>query len=267
MLGEVGGELDVVRDDEIAVGTVGLLVTFSSQSDLCTVLRFGLYLQLEFSALCLQQDFTTEQCSVHVDAHRGLHVVVSLVHVHAAPCAMHTTTEEIFEEGREPSGTTKLAEVEAVGIAATVVSATVLSGIASSFLECIGLLPLLAVLVVLLPLLRVGEYGVGFIQCLELGFGLRVVGVKVRMKLPCPLGIRLSDFTLRSVLGDTHDFVVVYECHIVSVLLFRILSILFETKSIPNHLLIVKIYTNQGCLIFFQNKTLEVSIKTRKFAV
>lgn len=57
------------------------------------------------------------------------------------------------------------------------------AGIAACLIEGIRLLPVLAILVILLTLLRVANYLISLIQCLKLGFRLRVIGMKIGMEL------------------------------------------------------------------------------------
>lgn len=40
VLAQMGGQLHIVGDDEVAVGAIGLLVTFAAKADLGSVLRF-----------------------------------------------------------------------------------------------------------------------------------------------------------------------------------------------------------------------------------
>ena len=40
VLAQMGGQLHIVGDDEVAVGAIGLLVTFAAKANLGTVLRF-----------------------------------------------------------------------------------------------------------------------------------------------------------------------------------------------------------------------------------
>ena len=64
-------------------------------------------------------------------------------------------------------------------------------------------------LVVHLPLFRVAQDVIGFLDVLEAVFGGLVSGIQIRMVLPGELPVSLPDFVFRSGRGNTQGFVVI----------------------------------------------------------
>ena len=77
----------------------------------------------------------------------------------------------------------------------------------------LGILPLLAILVVLATLLGIADHVVSLVQGLELCLCLWVVRMKVGMKLLGPLQVSLLHILLIDILVDTQNLVIVYKCH------------------------------------------------------
>ena len=86
------------------------------------------------------------------------------------------------------------------------------TGIASGLVESLSLLPVLAVLVIFFPLLRVTNNLVCLVQGLELGLGLRVIGMKIWMKLLCTFQKCAPNVLLGNVAVNTKNFIIIDKC-------------------------------------------------------
>ena len=73
--------------------------------------------------------------------------------------------------------------------------------------------PVFTVLVVFSPFFRIIQHIVCFIKSLELGFGLWIIRVKVRMELLSSFTISGLDVFLRGIFGNPHNLVVINKCH------------------------------------------------------
>jgi hypothetical protein len=119
------------------------------------------------------------------DRHRD----VAALHRSARPAAAERALEARTEEGREEVGDRpEVAEVRLVAA---------------------GAQALVTVRVVLAALLGIGQHLVGLGGLLELGLGIRVVGVDVRVQLPRQAPEGLLDRRLVGIPGHAQDLVVV----------------------------------------------------------
>ena len=139
-------------------------------------------------------DGAAQQRRVHVDIYRALTVGITYSPAFVskrvespfeaaavAACASTASAEHLREEVREASSC-KLAEIKSFK-AACVCTACGTAAHACHF-------PVFAVLVVFGPFFRIVQHIVRFIQCLEFGFGFRVVGMQVRVELFGPFSCK-----------------------------------------------------------------------------
>lgn len=183
-------------------------VAFAFQADFGARLCAGLYFQFQFVAFRgLYDDGAAQQRRIHVDVYRALTVGITYSPAFVskrvespfeaaavAACASAASAEHLREEVREASSC-KLAEVKSFK------AACVCTACGTAAHACH--LPVFAVLVVFGPFFRIVQHVVRFIQCLEFGFGFRVVGMQVRVELFSPFLVSGLDVLLRSIFADT----------------------------------------------------------------
>ena len=143
-----------------------------------------------------------------------------------APSAPTAMSEEFLEEvgesagmaarellpvGRIPIGAVAVG-VEALSAAEASEAACLLAGLLLR-LELVGMLPVLAVLVVLLTLLGVAQHLVCLVDGLKLFLGRGVVRVQVRMKLARQLAVRLLDVVLRCRFVHSQHLIIINKSH------------------------------------------------------
>jgi hypothetical protein len=108
--------------------------------------------------------------------------------------------EQVFKEAAHIPGIADVAEL-AVGVSITETARAAPAGprLGLGFLDLFGVLPLVAVLIVLAPLLGVGENFVRLVDFLEAGFGRLVTRIDVRVVLTGQPAVRLFDVFVSSV--------------------------------------------------------------------
>ena len=75
LLGKVGGEFDLIGDDEIAEGSIATIIALATQTDFRAGLRLRLNLHLDLLAIRERQDnLTTQQGRIKVDGDVGIHL-------------------------------------------------------------------------------------------------------------------------------------------------------------------------------------------------
>ena len=215
MCGEIGRELDMIGDDEVAIGAVAPVVALAAQTNLGVVLRFGLDFQLDFTVITkLKNHLTTQQCGIEIDVDLEVHLAV--VHTTASlpgcASATHVAKQILKEAGEHAVSATCIREIEALKGrtgACSLIGAPALPRLA----ESIRLPPVLPKLVVFLSFLRVANDIVCLVECLKLGFRLGVVRVQVGMELLGTLAVRLAHIFLWDVCIHSQYLVIVYKCH------------------------------------------------------
>src|SRR3990170_9144216 len=146
-----------------------------------------LRLQLEQPGRALKRLLQRDLCGV-------LHILPA----HRPPPARERL-EDPLEGAAAPTATEQVAEVERLGERGAARPA--------GLLERLRLLPALAVAVVLLPLVRVGEHLVGAVDLLEALLGPGVAGVDVRVVLAGEPAERLPDLLIGGGAGDAQHIV------------------------------------------------------------
>lgn len=212
----------LISQDQVAPLSVRIDGTLAFQTHFGAGLRTRFYFQLEFFRAGRYDDLTAQDGRVHVNVHQALLVLYHrfLLMESAEPaesaevlestalCALPAvcSAEQLFKEVGEVASASELTEVEAFETA-------VATGSSSGILEFAHTLPVLTVLIVFGPFLRIAQYIVCLVQCLKLGLGLRVIRMQVRMKLFGSFPISTFYVFLWCILGDTHDFIIIYKCH------------------------------------------------------
>ncbi len=120
--------------------------------------------------------------------------VGTAVHLRAAAIAAAAAAEDVAEDVAEG-----IAEAAAAK-AATAAHVRIHAGV--------------TVAVIRLALFRIGQHLIGFLDFLELLFGLFVVRIAVRMVLHRELAISLLDLVFRGVFGQAEDLVKITLCHV-----------------------------------------------------
>src|SRR5882724_1146360 len=85
---------------------------------------------------------------------------------------------------------------------------------ALGFFECFGMLPVFAVLIVLLPFVRVAQYFVGFVDLLKFLIGFFIGGVQVGMKFPGQLTVCIFNLLRLGVLIHSQYLIIIDEVHV-----------------------------------------------------
>ena len=111
----------------------------------------------------------------------------------------------------------KAAEVEAIKRRAV---ARILVRAAVGCVVRIGVAPLLAILVVFLPLFRVAYHVVSFVEGLKFSLSLRVIRMQVGMKLLGALEVCALNILLWDIPVNAENLVVIYKCHNFFLLVF-----------------------------------------------